>query len=269
MRHSKEVPMRRIVAVLVFAALGCGNNSKLNGGGSDMSALGGGGSGGAGGGGGSDMSAAATCDVVMQSGCGPGQKCIPAVDPNTGRVAGACVPNGTVAIGGACSTAGSTQTTFTDNCVAGAFCDNDGPNSTNTCRKVCSADSTCASTEKCGIILTRRWGICLPTCTLGGTDCPASNDCSVPFDDIFSSNTMSLGFFVCKKTGTSPAFANCNADTDCGGGLFCNFGNTSNFCSPTCDSQHACPTPPAVDGGPTSLTCTAYTNLTNGQGYCN
>lgn len=253
------------ISILVFVALfelGCGNGNGNQGSNSDQgvsstdmatAAAG-------------DMSAATAsgCDVAAQTGCGTGQKCIPAAMGN--QLTGTCVANGTAAEGQPCTPAAGGGNTLNDNCVAGTICDNDGAGSVNLCRKVCTADGGCGGNQKCGVVYTRKWGLCLSTCNEFSADCGANNDCSVPFDDISSTQQMSVGFFVCKKTGTGALYANCNQDSDCGSGLACDFGN--NWCAQACDNTHACTQPPATDGGTVSVTCQAYSNLSNGGGFC-
>ena len=105
-----------------------------------------GGAGGSGGSGGNDMSAptASGCDFTTQMGCGTGEKCIPSFGGN--QLVYVCVPNGTVAEGQPCTPSTANNNDLNDNCVAGTVCDNDGPNSANTCRKVCTADTSCTTT---------------------------------------------------------------------------------------------------------------------------
>ncbi|HWE30635.1 MAG TPA: hypothetical protein VHB97_21660 [Polyangia bacterium] len=259
-----------IILVPVLLFLGCGKNGQSN---SDLGGTGGnGGSGGTGGSGGagaagSDMSAATAtgCDVAAQTGCGTGQKCIPSFSGN--QLVGVCVVDGTVAEGQPCIPSTANNNDVNDNCVAGTICDNDGPGSTNVCRKVCTADSGCgAATQKCGLVYTRKWGLCLPSCTEFSAECGTGNDCSVPFDDIASTQQAPVGFFVCKKTGTGALYGTCNQDSDCSAGLACDYGN--NWCAQACDNTHACTQPPATDGGTNSVSCQAYPNLSNGGGFC-
>jgi hypothetical protein len=265
-----------IVGCLVFLSFaGCNKSSQsgadlgtgTGGNGGSGGTGGGGGTGGSGGtSGGNDMSATApACDFTTQMGCGPGQKCIPSLSGN--QLVYVCVANGTVPEGQACTPSTANQNQLNDNCVAGTVCDNDGPSSANTCRKVCTADSSCTTaSQKCGLVYTRQWGLCLPSCTELSSDCGAGNDCSVPFDDIASTQQMAVGFFVCKLTGTGGLYSNCNQDSDCASGMACDFNN--GWCAQACDNTHACTQPPATDGGTTTVTCQSYTNLSNGGGFC-
>jgi hypothetical protein len=204
-----------------------------------------------------------SCDVAAQTGCMSGQKCVPTLGGGGGGGGGkgTCVANGTVAEGQPCTS--MFGKTVNDNCVAGTMCDNDGPGSTYVCRKVCTDDSGCTSGARCGIVLTRKWGLCLPTCTPFGSDCPAGNDCSSTFDDITATQTNEVGFFVCKLTGAAAEWAKCQKDSDCGAGLWCDA--RGNGCTPNCDATHACPAAPTDMG---TISCQPLASQPNGAGYC-
>lgn len=256
--------MRFVLSLALIAVIGCGSKSNPVNGGNDAGVPTGG----------TDLgmpdlagtTPTSMCDIAAQTGCAAGQKCIP--DFSNGMSAqGACVPNGTAAEGAACTPNNSNMNQVNDNCLAGTICDNNGGSSVNLCRKICSGDAACTTAgQKCGVEYSRKWGVCMPSCALYGSDCPGGSDCSVPFDDVAATQMKSVGFFVCKKTGAGAVFSNCNNDTDCAVNLACDQNN--NWCSPACDNTHACPMPPAVDGGPSSLTCAPYTNLPNGEGVC-
>jgi hypothetical protein len=243
--------------------LGSGNSggADMKGGGTGGVAQGGGPMGGTGGNG-VDMSAAmAPCDVASQTGCPSGDKCIPAFGKGSGS--STCVAAGSVAEGQPC-TPSTSNTTLNDNCAGGLICDDDGPGSVNVCRKICTADSGCSGSARCGSILYNvSYGICLPTCTAFGASCGAGNDCSSPFDDVSATNTTETGFFVCKKTGAGKEWAQCQQDSDCGANLAC---DPQAGCYPICDSSHACGDAPG-DGG--MMTCQPLVSQANGAGYCN
>jgi hypothetical protein len=175
---------------------------------------------------------------------------------------GTCVPNGTIASGQPCVVSDATGL---DDCLKGMLCDNDGANAANICRKYCTKSSDCTgANEKCLAAYNPTWGICLPTCTPYGSDCPSGNSCASAFNDFPSSGNT--GFFVCHQSGTATVYASCSADTDCGDNLLCD--QTYNWCTPICDSTHTCPQAPAVDGGAANITCQPFTNLSSGQGVC-
>jgi hypothetical protein len=263
--------------------VGCSNHTlgNGNGGGADMAVggIGGNGSGGSGGSGGSagsggsggsggasgggDMSAAMpACDVTTQMGCPSGEKCVPSF-AGRGGLSAMCVPTGSVMEGQPCMPASGGGNTLNDNCAGGLICDNDGPDSANVCRRVCTADSTCTNGQRCGLLFNASYGVCLPTCTAFGTGCPAGNDCSVPFDDIAATQASEVGFFVCKKTGSVGAWKPCQKDSDCAAGLAC---DPQAGCFPVCDAMHACGDAPG-DGG--VLMCSPLVSQGNGAGYCN
>jgi hypothetical protein len=242
--------MRPSIALVVLALVSaCGSNGNGNGNGnsntSDMS--------------GSGLTGAKTCSVVTQD-CGSGQKCVAKVQGANMTVVGTtCVANGTVTEGQPCMMV-SASGLVNDNCVAGTVCDNSGGDSSLHCRKTCSTSTTCSSASlKCAAVYTNDWGLCIPSCTPFGNDCPAGNDCSTTFDAI--SATPNSGVFACKTTGMGALFANCSSDTDCGANLAC----VGPHCSPICDTAHQCAQPPGDAG---VLSCQSYVNLANGAGVC-
>ena len=266
--------MRLFLTLALTVSVGCGSKTLPNGNNNGNGNGDGGSSGGVGGtgspsndmaksgGSSGDMSAVATCDVGAQTGCPAGDKCVPTF--GGGTLTGGCVPNGTAMAGQPC-TPGMSNTMLNDNCVAGTMCDNSGPGSTYTCHTICTADSGCGSGGRCGAIFNRAsYGLCYATCTLFGTGCPAGNDCSVPFLDIAATQASQVGFFVCKKTGTTAAFQSCQTDSDCAAGLAC---DQQAGCFPLCDTTHACAQPPNADGG--TLSCQPLVSQPNGGGYCN
>lgn len=249
--------MRRSIPLFLlafFSACGSNNNNNNGNGTQDMSVAGGGGG---------DMSGSTgmfLCNVVKQD-CPSGQKCVPKVQGANQMVVGSgCVPNGTVAESQACMITSKNSALLADNCVAGTVCDNSGGDSTLHCRKFCDTMTACSGAGlKCAAVYTTSWGLCVPSCTPFGTDCPSGNDCSTTFDAV--STTANSGVFVCKTTGTGKLFDMCGSDTDCGANLAC----VGPRCSPVCDSTHAC-AQPMDDGG--TISCQSYANLPNGAGVC-
>jgi hypothetical protein len=265
--------MRFTLSFLLVLSVGCGGSNKGGTGGNGSG--GGGGSssgadmsvGGAGGGGGSSSDGGAgpdmkmpACSVPNQTGCPTGDKCVP------GKGGGTCVANGSVAEGQSCTV---DMTTNQDNCLAGFICD-DTVGGTPLCRKVCTADSTCTTTGQSCAGFTSKYGVCLPTCTPGGTDCATGTDCSTAVDDISTTQTTENGFFVCKLTGTGAEFTACQQDTDCAAGLECDSTGQQGiyWCLPNCNTATACPTAPGTDMGAVTLACNAFANQANGAGYC-
>lgn len=218
-----------------------------------------------------DFSLPSTCDVVKQTGCMTGQKCVPSFSAS-GKTSGACVANGTVAEGASCQPTND-QNLDNDDCKAGLACDvvADLSSSTFACRKYCNADSDCTTSgQKCaGFVINSdvSYGVCLPTCTPFTTGaCPAGSDCSVAFNDTSFTQSNNTGFYVCKTTGTTALYAPCMDNFDCAADLECDFNN--GWCSQNCDATHQCTQPPATDGGPSSVSCIQFTNQPNMEGFC-
>jgi hypothetical protein len=264
--------MRFTLSLFLVLSVGCGgsNNNGTGGNGSaggsgssgsDMSAGGSAGGGGSSsdGGAGPDMRMPA-CSVPNQTGCPTGDKCVP------GKGGGSCVANGTVGEGAACTV---DQTTYQDNCLSGFICD-DTVASNPVCRKICTADATCTTAGQACAAYSSKYGVCLPSCTPGGTDCATGTDCSTAVDDISSTQTTENGFFVCKTTGTGAEFTACQGDTDCAAGLECDSTGQQGiyWCVPNCNTATACPAAPGTDMGAVTLTCQVFANQADGSGYC-
>jgi hypothetical protein len=91
-----------------------------------------------------DMEIIEACNPVAQTGCEAGQKCTwQDVTADLGRIA--CVPDGTVAIGGTCTFLDPGETAGYDDCVAGAYC------LSGTCQEICTdaPDSCDTATSAC------------------------------------------------------------------------------------------------------------------------
>lgn len=132
-----------------------------------------------------------TCDPYMQTGCGSGEKCAQKVDqlandagsPTLSRTA--CVPDGTVAAGGACDQVGPVdQGMGYDNCQHGLECIN------NVCVPICTTmPDSCGKGQLCGLFTGlfsefTNYGVCQPTCDPVAQDCMAAADaCYLRFTD--------------------------------------------------------------------------------------
>jgi hypothetical protein len=84
------------------------------------------------------------CNPVAQTGCADSEKCTwQDVTADLGRIA--CVPNGTVAIGGTCTFLDPGETAGYDDCVRGAYC------LSGTCQEICTdaPDSCDSATSAC------------------------------------------------------------------------------------------------------------------------
>lgn len=214
-----------------------------------------------------DFSLPAACDVVKQTGCMTGQKCVPSFDAS-GNIKSACVANGTGAEGASCMPT-SDQNLANDDCKGGLVCDaiSDLSPSGFSCRKFCTSDTDCTTSgQKCSSF-SDTYGVCLPTCTpFTSGACPAGSDCSVAFNDVSTTSSTFTGFFVCKTTGAVALYAPCKDNFDCAADLECDFVN--GWCSQNCDSTHMCTQPPATDGGATSVMCNVFSNAPNMEGFC-
>jgi hypothetical protein len=208
---------------------------------------------------------AGECDLVRQTGCKAGDKCVPATpDANSSMLFGACVANGSVPEGSQCVSM-LTEPITNDNCVAGTVCEN-ALSPTSHCRRLCAVDSTCPGGQACASIygLNAPFGECLPTCTPFGTDCPSGSDCSLDFLD-FGAPLGTSQFFVCKPTGSGALLSRCMHETDCSADLFCDsLSIEGGRCVPHCDGAHPCPVPPA-QSGVTALSCQ---QIISGIGRC-
>jgi hypothetical protein len=220
-----------------------------------------------------------TCDPVKQTGCStPSTKCT-AVDDGTGTgtMPGCVTPTGTAAVDASCTRDSETPAGVGhDTCAAGAYCSGYGSLSSppdRHCRKFCADDSGCPSTHKCMTLIvdpsgTGLDGICVPTCTLFGTDCPTGLNCGVTSADMDGSSIV----FSCRQVGTAAVGAPCvtsggtaaPAPYDCVGDSLCfdpaGGSGTAFVCNGLCDGTHTCPT---------GKTCnTSGTGLPTGDGIC-
>jgi hypothetical protein len=197
-----------------------------------------------------DSGALASCDPTKQE-CPTGQKC--AVVTNMMMAGAACVPDGTVDDGQAC-----TRTMGMDNCKAGLACSRGGG---NVCRKLCTDNTGCDQGQSCTTFsrTVSTIGLCAPTCTPFVTTCSGGGDCSATAT-LFGGTTST---FICRTPGTVDAFGDCGGGG--GGGGSCIAGYLCDpaqmWCTPLCDTgSNQCPAF-SVDGG-AALSC-------NGNpGYC-
>jgi hypothetical protein len=82
-----------------------------------------------------DGGVAGACNPITQQGCDAGEKCswlVVQEDPFLGRTD--CVPDGTVAVGGACTEGPPGETTGYDDCAAGSLC------IAGMCKTICSIE---------------------------------------------------------------------------------------------------------------------------------
>ncbi len=206
------------------------------------------------------------CDPIAQTGCSaPDTKCT-AVDDGSGSGKAGCVtPTGSKGLGDSCTrTSQDPSGIGHDDCGAGFFCSGistlaSPPN--RHCRKFCKDDSKCASTEKCSELVfdggtTATAGICVPTCTLFGTDCAGSLNCSV----LITSMDGTTAHGTCRAVGTKAVGDKCAMAFECGKDMVCAdpTKSGSNTCIALCDTSHTCSTG----------TCKAVGSLPSGGGVC-
>ena len=208
------------------------------------------------------------CNVVAQDCSDPkNPKCTSADDGTMMQIyVPTCVPTfGSVPKDGSCmrqpAVAGDTtgwSTIGMDNCAPGAYCSGYGTLNGNTpsrsCRSFCFSDTDCkTTTEKCMLFDVAEppgytSGICVPTCTRFGTDCPAGYNCATTLDDVTdyaATSTMASTSYSCRTPGKVALDGSCpNGDSDCVANAVC-FDHTlmgmPGVCTAMCDSTHACP----------------------------
>jgi hypothetical protein len=208
------------------------------------------------------------CDPIKQTGCsGTTTKCT-AIDDGTGTsvVAGCMAPSGSAAVAASCTRKSETPAGIGDDtCAPGAYCSGIGTLTdppTRHCRKFCLGDSECGTGEKCSTLIpvasgVGPFGICVPTCTVFGTDCATGMNCSLLISD---TDTKTL-YGTCRAIGTGAAGSTCKNGPECAADLDCADPTSSGSatCVPLCDSSHAC------TGG---TTCKPAGSLPSGGGLC-
>ncbi len=182
-----------------------------------------------------------SCNPITQIGCPVSQKCTLIPDAqNPLNLRTVCQADGTVPLGGTCST---DPVTSVDNCTAGMLCSND------TCMAFCSdAPNTCSALEQCyvlsGPVDSPGVGLCKEPCDplSSVTNCPSGEACYVYFQPQMS---------VCASpAGTGTQGVDCQYINDCATGYSCALNNspvnsTGLTCAFICDASRS--------GGPTCL----------------
>lgn len=123
------------------------------------------------------------CDPIANTGCVPGTERCAWFHDGSGGGEARCVPQGTAAVGAACTT----PSTGTDECVGGAGCVE------SVCRETCDTSAPCEAGFSCvhfeGVFDAPDDGYCLPRCNPvtqllpDGSDCGAGNGCFAQFSD--------------------------------------------------------------------------------------
>jgi hypothetical protein len=202
------------------------------------------------------------CDPLQQA-CGTGQKCtFISTGSRSGAVATRCIAaTGQGNAGDAC-TREPPDAFGQDDCGPGLLCTNLGEPPTLRCRRYCAGAGNCTSGTACvnflsSNLLSQPLGLCAPTCTLFGNDCPTGHDCSGIAFEVPSTPPINRAP-VCRPTGTAQAGDACQ-NALCAPGHICNpTGGSNPTCAVLCDAQHPCATG----------TCTPLPGLPNDGGYC-
>ncbi|REG23293.1 hypothetical protein ATI61_117138 [Archangium gephyra] len=258
------------VLVVGLMAGGCRNGGGGSGSDAGVADAGNGGTGGHGDGGtpGPDGGGAApACDVARQQGCDAGALCLRGVLENGGQgnrcfpgecdpvarncPAGnkctyvrqgsvtlrRCVPDGTVAEGGACTSTATPEGDFYDTCQAGLYCtDHAEPDGGTafTCERFCHASEQCTAPRDCTEVL--RF--------MGSDELPRVCGEAVSACDLLAQGCASpLGCYpspesgpVCVTAGTVEDGAACTYSNDCRPGSACVTEGTGRACRGLCRS---------------------------------
>lgn len=125
---------------------------------------------------------AGICNPVTNEGCGAGEKCADAFvgggDAGPALHRTACVPDGSVAVGGACERMADDTGLSYDNCQAKSTCIN------GTCLTNCtSSPDSCGDAQACALYehlfddyTQEMLGVCVPTCDPVAQDCENADD---------------------------------------------------------------------------------------------
>lgn len=206
------------------------------------------------------------CNPIVQTGCGPGERCTWIVVEETPTYIGTtgCVPDGTVAVGGACVSGPPGDTTGFDDCAAGLYC------MMGECREICGfAPDTCdgeSCTRFVGVFATGDddpiAGVCQPTCDPltqlrgDGTPCPTGQSCYGLFGGGGGGVT-----FTCAGTGTTAIGATIPGTTFANScvarGIPAMRADGTRYCTSWCTPVETHSGAPAGAGGASPDTCAA------------
>lgn len=186
----------------------------------------------------------AACDLVAQTGCTPTQKCT--IDGG-GAVLyqPACrnVPTEAAADGEACTRPGNIP--GEDTCGKGLFCTfwglPAGSPQARWCRRLCVADTDCASGDRCQSFVgpAPGSGVCIPGCDPFADTCPENAHCIGE-----RAATDRSAAFGCARVGPTALGAECGSRNDgCVAGAMCTPSSSDGVerCAALCDATHPCP----------------------------
>jgi hypothetical protein len=181
-----------------------------------------------------DLLPAGPCNPVAQNCPDPSKKCT--VTIGTRGNENRCLPiNGMVATGQPCMR-DATNMLGHDNCDKGNLCSPFGAWTATLdmrrCRAYCRAQGDCPQGYSC-MVLGQPEGICVPSCTPFGSECPNGFTCSDIYGSIDEVNTV----ITCRAIGAIPVGSACTDTSDCVADSWCNSG----LCLALCDATHPCP----------------------------
>lgn len=193
------------------------------------------------GGGGADAApVGGACDPVAQTGCHVSQKCAWIYsDLSTGAGTPGCWPNGTKAVGAACSA--PAMVGQADDCVKGAHC------VFGTCKEICllTPPSPC-SAGGCVGVEGLDFDVCLPNCDPLTQNCALGDGCYLTAEGPVCADVIGAGVpagGACMYLNDCAAGAGC-FDDGLGGGIcynYCNFSMYPNVRDPTyCATGEVC-----------------------------
>jgi hypothetical protein len=173
------------------------------------------------------------CDVMKQDCANPATpRCEVVRDPTSGIFTSRCTADGTVDEGQPCTQ----ESDGTDDCKHGLTCTVFGGPSP-ACRRLCNTDNECGSTNVCVHHPNRFAGMCLPPCTVFGSDCQAGLTCRPAQDDQYALRKDGKGYCLPDSLNTVAPNGGCVADDQCEGAAYCFF---AGWCKQVCDTSHAC-----------------------------
>ncbi|MFT5353196.1 MAG: hypothetical protein ACI9KE_000394 [Polyangiales bacterium] len=178
-----------------------------------------------------------TCDVLRQTGCTPGESCLPEGDDAT------CRSHGETAEGEVC---------VRGECSVGLRCWRQQVSGVRRCSSICTIphDCTCGADERCVPLDEAPFGVCT---TGASCDPVADTGC----DEGQTCYLTSFGPTCAPESGTSPQGMLCDETTECAPGHFC-----SDVMSMGRRCQRACEL-----SGVVSCICTSV-GFSEEYGYC-
>lgn len=187
------------------------------------------------------------CDVVGGD-CAAGERCQVVAGATPEDRFTACVPAGEIAEGEPCTRAGGRI--GADECAPGLTCTNLGQLdlTRRTCTRLCETTTDCEAGETCWVFSAApHAGVCRPTCTFLGDDCPDGFSCQPELSWAPMSTVSDVPVVTpdCTLTGMGAVGDACTDPIECGPTTSC-FVDLARpeggpHCRPLCDVDHPCP----------------------------